>query len=66
MRHATIVLALLAVIPLTADAKPKGKGKGKGKDKAKVTAKVHMDRAAKAHKAGQFDVALSSCRLRTT
>jgi hypothetical protein len=56
MRHATIVLALLAVIPLTADAKPKGKGKGK--DKAKVTAKVHMDRAAKAHKAGQFDVAL--------
>lgn len=57
MRHASLVLALLAAGTLTADAKPKGKAKGKGK--TKVSGKVHMDKAAKAHKAGSFDVALT-------
>jgi len=44
-----IVLGLLLVIPLVADAKPKPKG----------NAKVHIDRAAKAHKDGKYQVALS-------
>ncbi len=59
MRHASIVIALIALIPLTADAKPKKKGKG---GKAKVSAKVHTDKAAKAHKAGEFDVALTELK----
>lgn len=59
MRHAPFVIALLALVPLTADAKPKGKAKGKGKGSAKVEAKKHMDKGAKAHKAGKFDVALT-------
>ena len=57
MRHASILIALIALVPLAADAKPKGKGKGGGR--AKVSAKVHTDKAAKAHKAGKFDVALT-------
>jgi hypothetical protein len=60
MRHAPIVIALLALVPLTADAKPKSKKpRGKAKASAKVEAKKHMDKGAKAHKAGKFDVALS-------
>jgi len=57
MRHSTIVIALIALVPLVADAKPK-KGKG-GKKNPKVEAKMHMDKGAKAHKAGNFDVALT-------
>lgn len=56
MRHASIVIALIALVPLAADAKPK---KDKGGGKAKVSAKGHTDKAAKAHKAGKFDVALT-------
>ncbi len=58
MRHAPFVIALLALVPLTADARPK-KGKAKGKGNAKVEAKKHMEKGAKAHKAGNFDVALT-------
>ena len=58
MRHAPFVIALLALVPLTADAKPK-KGKAKGKGNAKVEAKKHMEKGAKAHKAGDFGVALT-------
>ncbi len=69
MRHATLVLALLAIAPLTAEAKPKAKAgakaKGGGKLKkvsGKAAAKVHTDKAAKAHKAGKFDEALTELR----
>jgi tetratricopeptide (TPR) repeat protein len=47
MRKLATLLILLAAAT-TADAKPK-----------KDTAKVHMDRAAKAHKDGKYDVALT-------
>lgn len=57
MRHASIVIALIALVPMVADAKPK-KGKG-GKKSPKVEAKMHMEKGAKAHKAGKFDVALT-------
>ena len=47
----------LALAPLAADAKPFRKNKGKGN--AKIEAKKHMDKGAKAHKDGNFDVALT-------
>lgn len=59
MRHAPFVIALIAAIPLAADAKPKAKGKGNGKGKAKVEFKQHMDAGMKAHKDGNYDVALT-------
>jgi hypothetical protein len=57
MRHAPFVIALIAAMPLAADAKPKGKAKGNGK--AKVEFKQHMDAGMKAHKDGKYDVALT-------
>jgi tetratricopeptide (TPR) repeat protein len=54
MRHA-LVLALLVATPLVADAKPK---KSAGKPSPKAEAKAHMNKAAKAHKAGKFEDAL--------
>jgi hypothetical protein len=56
MRHVSILIGLIALVPLAADAKPK---KGRTTAKPKVSAKVHTDKAAKAHKAGKFDVALT-------
>lgn len=49
MRKLATLLILVAAATTTADAKPKPKG----------SVKVHMDKAAKAHKAGKFDVALT-------
>lgn len=47
----TILIATLLVSPLVAEAKPRSA--------AAKQAKVHTDKAAKAHKAGNFDVALA-------
>lgn len=47
----TLLIGLLVAVPLAAQAKPKAKGK--------TNAKVHVDRAAKAHQAGKYQVALS-------
>lgn len=55
MRHAPFVIALIAAIPLAADAKPKANRKGK----AKVEFKQHMDAGMKAHKDGNYDLALT-------
>lgn len=52
-RLASMLIVLAAVT--TADAKPKARPAAGG---GKASVKVHMDRAAKAHKAGKFDVAL--------
>lgn len=52
MRKLATILFVLAAAT-TADAKPKPK------TDAKADVKVHMDKAAKAHKAGKFDVALT-------
>jgi tetratricopeptide (TPR) repeat protein len=55
----TLVIATLLATPLVADAKPKGKKPKAGAHaKGGKSAKAHMDKAAKAHKAGKFEVAL--------
>jgi hypothetical protein len=53
MRTTTFLIAMLVSAPLVAEAKPKPKHENKAK-----SVKVHMDRAAKAHKAKKFEVAL--------
>jgi hypothetical protein len=47
-------LLIVLAVATTADARPKSR--------AKDAAKVHMDNAAKAHKAGKFDVALEELK----
>src|SRR4051794_16867061 len=54
LRYLSIAIALGALAS-PALAKPKAKGKGK----PAATAKVHIDKATKAHKEGKFDVALT-------
>jgi hypothetical protein len=56
MRTTTILIAMLVTAPLAAEAKPKPKPKAQSKA---ASVKTHMDRAAKAHKATKFDVALT-------
>jgi hypothetical protein len=52
MRTLPLALSIVVCLPLHAQAKPKASAKG-----AKA-AKVHVDKAAKAHKAGDFEAAL--------
>ena len=52
MRTKAILIGLLVTAPLAADAKPKPKTKAQ-------SVKAHMNRAAKAHKAKKFEVALT-------
>jgi hypothetical protein len=55
MRTTTLLIAMLVTAPLAAEAKPpKARAQRKG-----PSVKTHMDRAAKAHKAKKFDVALT-------
>jgi hypothetical protein len=54
MKSTTILIALVVSAPLVAEAKPTPKGARKAK-----SVKLHMDRAAKAHKAKKFEVALT-------
>lgn len=52
MRTKAIFIAMLVTAPLAAEAKPKPKTKAQ-------SVKAHMNRAAKAHKAKKFEVALT-------
>jgi hypothetical protein len=55
----TILIAMLVTAPLAAEAKPKSRPpKARAQSKG-ASVKTHMDRAAKAHKAKKFDVALT-------
>lgn len=52
--HKLALSVIVLATASTADAKPKPKGQ--------ATVKAHMDRAAKAHKAGKFEVALTELK----
>lgn len=53
MRHGPILIAVLALVPALAEAKPRPTPKGKR------AVKAHMNRATRAHEAGKFEVALT-------